>query len=194
MTDKNIDSEAGNSSVHFDEFKMFVDTAERMTDRRLELNKSNTSISLLVIAGIGAIASWAYGKPTVEPYAALVIFLVAFLTFQFCNWWLAQIISWKDINGVKFEILNEMAPKIRFSDDNSRECQSAEPFLLEWKRMEKKGSLKDYKSKKALNSTPSEISIPKTFRAAFLALMLAVVVTFASNRYDLIILSHLGLT
>jgi hypothetical protein len=177
--------------VHFEEFRMYLDTAERITDRRLELNKSNAATSLLIIAGIGAISSWSFGKPDVQPHAVFVVGAISVLAAIFCRWWWRQIISYKDLNGAKFEILNEMAPLVVFSDGTS--CSSYEPFAKEWDAMERKKALSKYKNRLALGASLSELTVPITFMIAFCAIFVITATISVVGRYDLALLQGLGL-
>lgn len=43
--------------VHLDEVKQYLESAGRITERRLDLNKTNASLDLLILAGIGAMVS-----------------------------------------------------------------------------------------------------------------------------------------
>lgn len=177
--------------VHFEEFRMYLDTAERITDRRLELNRSNAATSLLIIAGIGAISSWSLGKPDVQPYAILVVGAISVLAAIFSRWWWRQIVSYKDLNGAKFEILNEMAPLVVFPDGTS--CQSYEPFAKEWAVMERKEALGQHKARLALGASLSELTVPVTFMVAFCAIFLISLSISIIGRYDLVLLQGLGL-
>nr|WP_188477190.1 hypothetical protein [Primorskyibacter flagellatus] len=169
---------------------MYLDTAERITDRRLELNKSNAATSLLIMAGIGAISSWSFGKPDVQAYAVFVVGSISVLAAIFCRWWWQQIVSYKDLNGAKFEVLNEMAPLIVFPDETS--CRSFEPFSKEWRAMENKMALQKYKSRLALGASLSELTVPITFMTAFCAIFLITVVVSMVSRYDLVLVRVLG--
>lgn len=184
-------SETQSARVHFEEFRVYLDTAERVTDRRLELNKSNASTSLLIIAGIGAISSWSFGKPDVQPYAVFVVGAISVLAAIFCRWWWRQIVSYKDLNGAKFDVLNEMAPLIVFPDEPS--CKSYEPFAKEWDALEKKKALGQFKARLALGASLSELTVPITFMTAFCAILLISVTISILGRYDLVLMRGLGL-
>ena len=191
MAKKSTVSEDERTKVHFEEFRMYLDTAERITDRRLELNKSNASTSLLIIAGIGAISSWAFGKPDVQSYAVFAVGAISILAAIFCRWWWRQIISYKDLNGAKFEVLNEMASLIVFSDNSV--CKSYEPFAKEWEVMEAKKALRTYKTRLALGASLSELTVPVTFMTTFCAIFVISITISAISRYDLVLMQGLGL-
>lgn len=161
--------------VHFDEFRMYLESAERTTDRRLELTKTNASLSVLIFAGIGAIVSWSFGKPEVQPYAILIVALIGLLATIFCLWWLKQIISYKDLNNAKFSVLEEMAPSVVFTEESDKPCESFQPFKREWEIYEqilKNKSLQRFTAGKALSASISEITVPATFMASFFLILL----------------------
>ena len=173
-TSRAIDAGQHSGHVHFDEFRMYLESAERTTDRRLELTKTNASLSILIFAGIGAIVSWAFGKPEVQPYAILIVAMISILATVFCLWWLKQIISYKDLNTAKFRVLEEMAPSVVFAEENGAPCESFQPFKREWEIYEEillKKSLQRFKAGKALSASISEITVPATFMISFFLIL-----------------------
>lgn len=186
--DAEISTQQSYHRVHFEEFRMYLESAERTTDRRLALNKSNASLSLLIMAGIGAIVSWSFGKDDVEPYAVTIIAAIALLAAIFCRWWLQQIVSYKELNAAKFEVLNEMASRIMFPDAGEESCFSHQPFAREWEILKKKKSLRPFKSGLALGASLSELTVPKTFIVSFSVIFVASVTIATLGRYDLVIL------
>ncbi|OUS19526.1 hypothetical protein A9Q95_14750 [Rhodobacterales bacterium 59_46_T64] len=185
-------SDKTSSRVHFEEFRMYLESAEKTTDRRLELNRSNASLSLLILAGIGAIASWSFGKNEVEPFSVIIVGTIALLAAIFCRWWWKQVISYKDLNSAKFQVLNEMAPRIVFPDVADLSCGSDQPFLKEWDILKEKQSLGSFKTGLALGASLSELTVPVTFMTCFLMITLTCVTMAALGRYDLVILCALG--
>lgn len=173
---------SGDDKVHFDEFKVYLESAERTTDRRLDLNKTNASLALLILAGIGAIVSWSYDKDQIAPIAGLAVFLVSLLAAVFCFWWWKQIISYKELNSAKFQILNEMAEKLVFPD-GEEQVSSHRPFEKEWRLMEKGETLGKFGTVLALSASPSELTVPKSFLAAFLFICLSAIVVAAKQDY-----------
>lgn len=184
-------SEYEHLPVNFEEFRMYFDTAERNTDRRLELNKSNANTSLLILAGIGAILSWSFGIEEVQPYAVLVIGMISALAALYCRWWWRQLVSYKVLNGAKFEVLKEMAPLVVFSDETS--CRSYEPFAREWVIMEKKKALQEYRKRLALGASLSELTVPISFLISFCSIVAVSLLISVIGRYDLIVLKGLGI-
>ena len=165
-------------SIAFDEFKLFYDSAEKVTDRRLELNRSNSSLMILIVAGIGATAAWAQGEEEVMPFALAMIIVVSLLSILFCRWWWKQLEAYKDLNGAKFSVLNDMAKHVVFPGYDSTSVRSAKPFEREWEIMKhQRGTLQKYKRGLALGSSLSELIVPKSFMAFFM-LCIGVAATF----------------
>lgn len=188
-----ITSVETSARVHFEEFRMYLESAERTTDRRLELNKSNASLSLLILAGIGAIVSWSFGKDGVQPFAVVIIGAIALLAAVFCRWWWKQVVSYKDLNSAKFKVLNEMAPRIVFPDVLDLSCCSDEPFRKEWDILKRNQSLGVFKSGLALGASLSEITVPVMFMICFSLIFLVSAMMAVFGRYDLVISCALGL-
>jgi uncharacterized membrane protein YqjE len=173
--------------VHFDEFKVYLESAERTTDRRLDLNKTNAPLALLILAGIGAMVSWSYDKDQIAPIADLAVFLVSLLAAIFCFWWWKQIISYKELNSAKFQILNEMAKKLVITDGEGK-VPSHRPFEKEWSLMEKNETLGKFGKMRALTASPSELTVPKSFLVAFLLISVAAVVVAVKQDYYMVLL------
>ncbi len=178
--------------VHFEEFQVFLETAEKTTDRRLDLIKSNAQIAILIMAGIGAIASWSYEKSEVVPFATIAVGSIAFLAALFCRWWWRQLVSYKQLNSAKFAVLEQMAPRIVFPEMTSPACRSFEPFRREWEILKEKQSLEQFGKGFALAASPSEITVPISFLLGFLLIFLVCVTMSVVGRYDLIILNMIG--
>jgi disulfide bond formation protein DsbB len=163
------------SPIAFDEFKLFYDSAERVTDRRLELNRTNSSLMILIVAGIGAAAAWAQDKPSVLPYALALIIVTCLLSILFCRWWWKQLEAYKDLNGAKFAVLNDMAKHVVFPGYDLDSVRSAEPFEREWEILSRQKALQKYKGGLALGSSLSELTIPKSFLTFFVLCLTAAV-------------------
>ncbi len=156
-----------NHPVPFEEFKLFYESTERVTDRRLELTKTNSSLSTLVIAGLGVAGGWGYREASVMPVVLGVAIIISRLGFLFCIWWEKQIETYKDLNGAKFAVLEQMAAHIAFSSTSGLGVKSARPFVREWAELNKNKQLQVYKKGFALESTDSELIVPRSFRAFF---------------------------
>ncbi|MES1199444.1 MAG: hypothetical protein ABUS48_05620 [Pseudomonadota bacterium] len=166
--------------VPFDHFKLFYESAERVTDRRIALNHTNASLACLIAGGIGVLAAWALGqqKKEIAEGAILVLAFVSLLAAAFSRWWWKQIEAYKDLNRSKFAVLKEMARNIVFVNTEKPPVCTFDPFLWEWELSKKADTLSKYKDTLALGSSWSELIVPKAFLCFFLSVAFAAVVVF----------------
>jgi len=70
--------------VSFDEFKLYYESTERVTDRRLSANTWNYSICIAIVVAIAGIVKWSAGNSMfyVGLTAVLVLCIMAIL---FCS-------------------------------------------------------------------------------------------------------------
>lgn len=118
---------------------------------------------MLVFAGIGAIASWSFGNQDIAPYSVAIVGTISALASIFCIWWWRQIISYKQLNGAKFVVLDQMAKKLLLNTIDSQICCSFEPFRKEWEIMKNNDALKSGKWGFAMSATIPEIVVPIAF-------------------------------
>jgi hypothetical protein len=183
-------SQHASSSASFDEFKLVFDSAEKITDRRLELNKTNASLCLATTAGIAGTLAWAHDKNDAIPFALIAVTFVAMLAAAVCRWWWRQIESYKDLNTAKFKVLNSMAPMVRFSESDLR---SFEPFAKEWEELQTSNALRKVRGVWALGASWSELVVPKCFLFVYLVIIVVSVAAFFLKRYDIVVLQAIGL-
>jgi hypothetical protein len=173
-------SESSEHPCAFDEFKLYYESTERVTDRRLAANRWNYSISIGMLLAIAAIFSWATNNIEYFSLACLVIVVIASLAFVFCLFWLRQVEDWKALNNAKFGVLNNMARKLEFEgpDGGTRSAQSFRPFEREWTALE--GSKSTSKVRifrlgriEALNASGAELFMPRAFMALFICIFAA---------------------
>jgi hypothetical protein len=179
-------------SIHFDEFKMMLDTAEKVTDRRLELNKSNASLCLFVVAGIGTVLGWSHDKRDILPFALVAVTMISILAAAFCVWWWRQVETYKVLNTAKFRVLQEMAPGIVFKEGSGHDVKSFKPFDREWEIMQELKALQHFKGHLALGSSWSELTIPKAFLAIFVIVIVLSAVLFFSRGYATTLIELIG--
>jgi hypothetical protein len=168
--------------VSFDEFKLYYESTERVTDRRLSANTWNYSICIAIVVAIAGIVKWSAGNSVfyVGLTAVLVLRIMAVL---FCSLWLGQITDYKYLNNAKFKVLNEMAPKVEFDLAHPDRMGSFCPFEKEWKALEEVKAAVEIGQRKivALRSSSIEYYIPKAFRILFSLVGLAVLLAVAFN-------------
>ena len=163
-----LEQVASTKPYPFEEFQLIYESAEKVTDRRLELNRSNASLAILVIAGMGVTAGWAHDKPDTIWFAFGLTCAISILGFFFCLWWRQQLVSYKDLNTAKFDVLNDMAKNLAFPRYGDRGVVSAEPFDREWKKLRQRQQLRPRrKDVFALNASFSELMVPTSFQVFF---------------------------
>jgi hypothetical protein len=168
--------------VSFDEFKLYYESTEKVTDRRLSANTWNYSICIAIIVAIAGIVKWSTGNSFfyVGLTAVLILCLMAIL---FCSLWLGQIADFKYLNNAKFKVLNEMAPHIEFDIEHPNQITSFCPFEKEWQKLEEAKAAVEIGQRKivALKSSNIEYYIPQAFRVLFFLISTAVVLAVAFN-------------
>ena len=167
----------------FDEYKLVYDSAEKVTDRRLSNNKTNYSISIALLAAIALIWKWTIENDSYFFCGILLVLILAGFAAIFCSLWIGQITDFKKLNQAKFEVINNMASKLKFE---IADVISYEPFDKEWKRLTEINALQE-KAKNsviALKSTNTEYFIPKAFRIIFLVILIISILAIVLNLED----------
>lgn len=162
--------------VAFDEFKLFYESAEKVTDRRNAANRWNYSICIAILGAIAAIISWSLGKPTFLMTGIVCVVLLAAMAALYCTLWVGQIRDLKELNNAKFTVINEMANFVSFGDGSNEKLISYKPFEKEWDALTKAKIAEEVKSINiiALKSSNIEYLIPKAFRILFVLIVVAV--------------------
>jgi hypothetical protein len=167
----------------FDEFKLYYESTEKVTDRRLAANTSNYGLCSAIIIAIASLNAWALPKPEFRIGSVAATLILARMGWQLCVLWDAQIRDFKALNAAKFEVLNKMAPSVRFGPSDTR--VSAEPFDREWQILKSKEAAHEIRAMGmiALQSSEAELSVPVAFLRPFqLIIAAAIAATFWSWR------------
>lgn len=166
-------------SASFEEFKLYYQSTELVTDRRLSMNRFNYSVSVAVIVAIAGILNLTTSKPSIRFVGLCTILVLALIAGFFCTLWLRQIADFKSLNAAKFGVLNEMAKVVVFeSDQGSTVARSFEPFDKEWRLLTASGSARPVFAPRmrklvALKSSTAELFMPQAFRILFAAVFVA---------------------
>jgi hypothetical protein len=164
----------------FEEFKLYYESAEKVTDRRIAGNQLNYSVCVALLIAIAYIWNWSNDH---APYAYAVFTLAALVSViaaLFSYLWAGQIRDFKLLNRAKFDVLNEMAPNVYFhSKDAVAELVSFNPFAKEWDKLSSLRALRDVRPIGiiALSSSTTELFIPRAFSVIFVLLFLLSVVS-----------------
>src|SRR4051812_6800532 len=121
--------------LSFDEFKLYYESTEKVTDRRLETNRWNYSICIAILVAIATIARWSLSTATLIWVGLAAIVVLDLMAILFCALWVGQIRDFKKLNNAKFTVLNAMAPQIEFDLDHPGAVGSFCPFDREWKKL-----------------------------------------------------------
>jgi hypothetical protein len=107
-----------------EEYRLYYESTEKVIDRRLSLNAWNYGICIAILVATGFLANWAVSKAELRLVLLAGIGLGATMGAMLCHLWRGQIMDYKKLNNAKFEVLNSMAPNVRFEAGG----QSYEPF------------------------------------------------------------------
>lgn len=167
----------------FDEFKLYYESTEKVTDRRLSANTWNYSICIAIMVALAGIISWSISNPSFLYVGLIAVLMLCIMAVLFCSLWLGQIADFKYLNNAKFKVLNDMASSIEFDLSHPNQMTSFRPFEKEWQKLEEVKAAVEIGQRKiiALKSSNIEYFIPQAFRILFLLIILAVVLAIAFN-------------
>lgn len=164
-------------ALSFEEFKLYYESTEKVTDRRLDTNRWNYSACAAILVGIAAIVKWGVISTDLRWAGVVAVVLLCMMAILFCQLWLAQVRDFKRLNDAKFEVLNQMARLIDFDSSNPGRVRSYRPFEREWDRLKEEGAVDRVRKLNiiALKSSHMEQFIPRAFQLVFLAVFVALV-------------------
>lgn len=162
--------------VSFEEFKLYYESTERVTERRLAMNRWNYSVSVAVLIAVGGVLTWSASKEPFTFVGICGVIVLCVIASLLCTFWIRQIDDYKALNNAKFAVLNDMAYKVVFEGSNGRtDARSYRPFEQEWEILKKGENLRRAPSGRirnalVLSSSGAEYYIPKAFRLLFLSI------------------------
>jgi hypothetical protein len=169
----------------FEELKLMYDSAEKVTDRRIDLNKFNYSICTAVFLAIAFLWNWSLSNAKFTFAGIFVVMVFSGMAVVFTFYWIRQIKDYKQLNHAKFLVINAMAKNVYFKGEDKKVIESFEPFQKEWgylKNMEAlEGNSLDVGSE-TMKASNLEFFIPKAFRIIFCLLFL---LSFSSIVFNL---------
>jgi hypothetical protein len=178
--------------VSFEEYQLYYQSAERVTDRRRDLNKWNYSIMTATLLAIGGVLAWSTYQVQREFVGCLGVIGLSLMAALHCSYWIHQIDDFKALNTEKFRLLNEMAPHVRFPESGPGiTMRSYEPFRREWDAMDELDQLSEIRRSGvgrilALKSSSAEYTMAQVFRYAFLLVALGTIGLLGSDFHDVI--------
>jgi len=172
--------------VSFDEYRLYYESAERVTDRRLAMNRWNYSIAVATLLAIGAVLTWSTSHDSFLVTSIIGVLMLSGSACLMCFLWVKQIDDFKSLNTAKFKILNEMAPRVRFEGAKGiASTRSYNTFEREWAEMMRIQALqapsKRIPGVRGLRSSTTEYFIPRSFAAIFAAIFIAMIVFSAMS-------------
>jgi hypothetical protein len=172
-----MNSQNTSSKHSFDEFKLYYESTEKVTDRRLDTNRWNYSICIAILIAIATITNWSLANTKLLWVGLAADVLLCMMAILFCALWIGQIRDFKNLNNAKFTVLNEMAPKVEFDVANPGAIVSFCPFDKEWTKLKELSALQEVGRSNlvALKSSNIEYFIPKAFGALFISVLVALV-------------------
>lgn len=174
------------AGISFEEFKLFFETAERVTDRRNAENKWGYSVCSASLVAVGLVCKFMMGERGLWAIlSAVAILSISFQSIKYCAYWRKKILSYKELNAAKFTVLGEMV-EVGFLKESGEVIESAKPFDKEWCIMqENKGSLEKIENQPiyGLRSSSDELFMPQAFTNLYILIMLLDVVYFVSAVY-----------
>lgn len=174
-----MSSDLNSQKLSFEEYKLYYDSTEKVTERRLSMNRWNYSICTAILTVNIIFINWAISNPRFFIAVSIFIIIICIMAILFCTLWIGQISSFKMLNTAKFDILNRMAPSISFSFLPSDERVSYSPFEKEWEILQEKSKALEELSGTnilVLKSSNIEYLIPKAFRFIFGLIIFSVLV------------------
>jgi hypothetical protein len=162
-------SEPDTNKLSFEEFKLYYESTEKVTDRRLATNRWNYSICVAILVAIAAITKWSLTVASLLWIGFAAVAVLSIMAMLFCGLWVGQIRDFKKLNNAKFSVLNEMAPRVEFDSANPDHLVSYRPFEKEWDKLSQLDALEEVGRSNiiALKSSNMEYFIPKAFAGLF---------------------------
>ncbi len=167
----------------FEEFKLMYGSAEKVTDRRIALNKFNYSICTAIFLAIAFIWNWSLTNSKYSYTGLFIALVLSIIATIFTFYWIRQIKDYKSLNVAKFNVINEMSKNLAFPNELDIEIASYEPFTKEWSQLETLKAVQEKNMFKiqALKSSNLEYFIPNAFRIIFIALSLFSLIAISWN-------------
>jgi hypothetical protein len=169
--------------LSFEEFKLYYESAEKVTERRLSANTWNHSLCVAIVVAIAVTINWTVSHRPFFYVGLVGVIVICAMATLFCSLWMGQVDDFKLLNNAKFKVLNQMAPNIEFDPTRPGQAKSFCPFEKEWQVLQEVKAAVAISQHKivALKSSNIEYFIPKAFRVVFLTIIVASVLAIGFN-------------
>jgi len=164
-----------NIKLSYEEFQLFYESTEKVTDRRLNANRWNYSICTAILVANAGLLNWGIAKPEFLIIAVIGVLVLSGMATLFCSLWIGQIKDFKELNNAKFSVLNQMSPYVIFSENTDDPRTSYSPFEKEWVALQEAKAVQEVGQSNliALKASNMEYLIPKAFRVLFILISLS---------------------
>lgn len=98
-------------------YKLYVELADRVSQRRVDASK----FYITILSALLAVVPFVLDGGTPPDVRRLVFLLLGLLGLLLCVVWVVNIQSYRQLNGLKFRVIHEMEEKLPFA-----------PFAREW--------------------------------------------------------------
>lgn len=150
----------------FEQYKMYAESAEKVSDRRSSANRFFLSLSGVLVSVIGIMPQL---KTNGMDFNLLWLIVVSFAGITFCLAWVTLIRSYRKLNNAKYTIITAMEQKF-----------PAAPFDSEWKYLKMiKGAKEENNTKLGFKTryfqlTGIEMWVPVVFLVLYGMIIIAV--------------------
>src|ERR1700730_14642081 len=93
-----------NSSVLLEQYKLYVEMADRVSARRADTNKFYISLLTALLALLSIVIE----RNALPRFQNAIILVVAVLGLVLCYVWIINIRSYRQLNSGKFKVIHEM--------------------------------------------------------------------------------------
>lgn len=100
-----------NINLIMEQYKLYVDMADRISQRRAEANKYYISI----LSGILIVLAIIFEKGSDHELQTLILRMVSIVGVLICSVWFVNLQSYRQLNSGKFKVIHEMEKSLPFS-------------------------------------------------------------------------------
>ncbi|MBT9317829.1 RipA family octameric membrane protein [Leptothoe spongobia] len=143
-----------------EQYKLFVEMADRISARRGQTN----SFYISLLSALLALLSLVIDKDLFSGPASVLLFFTALIGLALCLTWYVNIQSYRQLNGLKFQVIHEIEALLPFP------CYKREWDLLKEQRGKQK--------KQYIQLTTVEKYVPLIFTVPYIGLLLYTLLVF----------------
>ena len=147
-------------------YNLYVEMADRISQRRSKANTFFLSVNTLLVTAIGILSKLESGFEILNSWWVLTTSLAGIL---FCWTWLSIVNSYRQLNTGKFKVINTIEQKLPLA-----------LYKAEWSYLKPKGGTSRYKQ-----LTVVEILVPKIFGVVYFVLMIMAAILLVNSWFTL---------